>query len=135
MPNTIEGVECGPQKPGTQKPSGSFDASDLARLNPCTLNACCLEYGHCGTTSEFCIEKPGAEGCISNCGTEIVRNDNPPDQFRRVVYFEAYNGNRPCLIMDVTELLELAEILTHVYFAFAGFTEDFKIRFAEGVNE
>lgn len=41
MPAPVNGVVCGPQKPETQKPSGAFTGSDLAKLNPCPLNACC----------------------------------------------------------------------------------------------
>lgn len=41
MPSTHEGIACGPQKPGTKRPSGSFDGWDLAKLNQCPLNSCC----------------------------------------------------------------------------------------------
>ena len=55
-------------------------------------------------TEDFCIEspadtgapdtfKPGANGCISNCGMDIVNNEEPPDSFSAVAYFEAWNEN------------------------------------------
>ncbi|KAF5238968.1 hypothetical protein FAUST_5208 [Fusarium austroamericanum] len=33
MPSLVEDVACRPQKPGTKKPSGSFDGCDLVKLN------------------------------------------------------------------------------------------------------
>lgn len=137
MPVPIAGVVCGPQKPGTQKPSGSFDGFDLAKLNQCPLNACCSGWGYYSTTEEFYIESladtgaPGSRkkdtnGCISNCGMNIVGNDNSPAEFRRVAYFEAFNIDRPCLNMDVSEIPTNTG-LTYIYFAFAGITNDFQV--------
>jgi chitinase len=56
MPAQIEGVVCGPQKPGTQAPSGTYNGFDLALLNQCPLKACCSGWGFCGTTAELCSE-------------------------------------------------------------------------------
>ena len=137
FPPPIENAVCGPQVPGTTKPT---DGTPYAELNPCPLNSCCDVWGFCGVTEEFCTEtpadtgapgtaQPGTNGCISNCGTDIENNDSPPDTFRRVGYFEAWNHNRPCLHMDVTQI-DTTE-LTHIHFAFATITEDFKVTVAD----
>ncbi|EFR05110.1 killer toxin alpha/beta [Nannizzia gypsea CBS 118893] len=144
MPAEIAGVSCGPQKPGTRKPSGEFDGWDLAKLNPCPLNACCSGWGFCGITAEFCTEspadtsapgsfKPGTNGCISNCGTDIVGNKTPGGSFARVGYFQAYNYKRDCLYLDATKIQEHFKDLTHVHFAFAGLTDDFNINIGDNI--
>lgn len=110
MPASIANAVCGPQKPGTEKPA---DMDDLASLNPCPLKACCNVWGQCGITEEFCIESPadtgapgtatpGSNGCIYNCGMDIVNNGEGPASFMRVGYFEAWNLDRPCLHMLVS---------------------------------
>ncbi|KAF3482628.1 killer toxin alpha/beta [Arthroderma uncinatum] len=146
MPAQIEGVSCGPQKPGTNKPSQVFDGFDLAELNPCPLNACCSAWGFCGVTAEFCTDspadtgapgstQPGTNGCISNCGTEIVGNDSPGTSFNRIGYFQAYNIARDCLRMDVTEIEGAFKDLTHVHFAFAGLTDDFDVHIDDSIRD
>ncbi|KAK3904904.1 glycoside hydrolase superfamily [Staphylotrichum tortipilum] len=109
MPAPVQGTVCGPQVPGTQKPPSG---TSLASLNPCPLKACCNIWGQCGTTAEFCTNTttgapgtaaPGTNGCISNCGTDIIKS-SPLAQFRRVAYFESFNVDRPCLIMDVQQI-------------------------------
>lgn len=110
MPSTIQNATCGPQVPGTKKPT---DMSDLAALNPCPLKSCCNVWGNCGITEEFCVpapadtgapgtSKPGKDGCIFNCGMKIVNNDDPPKEFIKVGYFESWNRDRPCLHMRVS---------------------------------
>ncbi|CAG8898521.1 unnamed protein product [Penicillium egyptiacum] len=144
MPAEYSSAVCGPQKPGTKKPEGQFTGFNLTKLNPCPLKACCSGWGFCGTTDEFCTESPadtgapgafktGTSGCISNCGTEIVGNDDKPKAFRRVTYFEAFNVKRDCLNMDVREIAD--DKLTHVHFAFAGLSEDFEITFDEAFKD
>ncbi len=146
MPATVEGVACGPQKPGTEKPEGEFDGWDLAELNQCPLKACCSGWGYCGTTTEFCVEtpadtgapgafEPNTNGCISNCGTDVVNNDKTPAGFARVGYFQAYNPSRPCLRMDASEITDNWGHLTHVHFAFAGITSDFNVRIPDNVKD
>lgn len=103
MPAPVEGAVCGPQKRGTQRPAAGVK---LASLNPCPLNACCNIWGMCGTTTDFCVDttvdntpgtaKKGTNGCISNCGTAIVNNANPPASFGMIGYFEGWNANRRC---------------------------------------
>jgi len=51
MPAPVANTVCGPQVPGTTKPP---KGTDLSKLNPCPLNACCDVWGQCGTTQEFC---------------------------------------------------------------------------------
>jgi chitinase len=110
MPAPIANAVCGPQVPNTTAPA---DMSDLAGLNPCPLNACCDIWGQCGITSDFCTNdpadtgapgtaQPGSNGCISNCGTEIVSDGSSPSGFIRVGFYEAWNFQRPCLHMSVS---------------------------------
>ncbi|KFX94292.1 hypothetical protein V490_04414 [Pseudogymnoascus sp. VKM F-3557] len=133
FPKSIEGVTCGPQVPGSVKPT---DGTEFTNMNPCPLNTCCDVWGYCGTTTEFCTKspadtgapgtaKPNTNGCISNCGMDIINNSSPPASFIRVGYFEGWNGNRPCLTMDVSRINKAG--LTHIHFAFATVTADFKV--------
>ncbi|KAL2118935.1 hypothetical protein VTJ04DRAFT_5894 [Mycothermus thermophilus] len=107
MPAPLENAVCGPQKIGTTRPA---NMSDLANLNPCPLNACCNIWGQCGIDQNFCIPspipggapgtaQPGSNGCIANCGLDIVGNESPPAEFKRIAYWEAWNHERPCLNM------------------------------------
>jgi chitinase len=133
MPAPVANYVCGPQVNGTKKPS---NMDDLAKLNPCPLNACCDVWGNCGTTEEFCTialgdtgapgtTQPGANSCISNCGTDIVNNGSPPSQFIKVGYFESFNPSRPCLHMRPGQIN--TNTYTHVHYAFANITTDFKV--------
>ncbi|KAJ7505174.1 glycoside hydrolase superfamily [Mycena galericulata] len=118
MPPPLANAVCGPQVPGTANPGAG---ANLSTLNPC----------QCGTTSDFCTPSstgapgtaaPGTNGCISNCGTEIISGSPPPD-FLHVAYFEAFNIERPCLNMDIMQLDTTQ--YTHVHFAFLGLTSTF----------
>ncbi|KAK0620501.1 hypothetical protein B0T14DRAFT_586889 [Immersiella caudata] len=138
MPAPIGGASCGPQKPGTQRPT---NGTKLADLNQCPLNTCCNIWGNCGTTADFCIDtsidgapgtaKKGTFGCISNCGMDIVNNGQKPAKFERIGYFEGWNKNRPCLHMDVTEVKAPHTI---IHFAFGWINEDFTVS-TKGVEE
>ncbi|KAL5425231.1 hypothetical protein PMIN04_002728 [Paraphaeosphaeria minitans] len=140
MPAGDTGAVCGPSVVGTKRPSSW---SDVAKLNPCPLNACCDIWGQCGTTDEFCIDttvngrpgtaKPNTNGCISNCGTKIINNNKAPAKFSRVGYFEAFNKERECLHMDITQM-DL-NTYTHIHFAFATISTDFKVNMTKGVKE
>ncbi|KAJ4376059.1 hypothetical protein N0V83_001340 [Neocucurbitaria cava] len=132
MPAPVENALCGPTVPGTLRPT---DGKDLKDLNPCPLNVCCNVWGQCGLTDDFCVEnpadtgapgtsKPGKNGCIASCGMNITNNKSPPAQFRKIAYFEAWNKDRPCLHMDITDIDK--EKYTHVHFAFPNITADFK---------
>lgn len=109
MPSSLTNALCGPQVPGTQRPT---DMSTLADLNPCPLKACCNVWGQCGITKDFCVPSPadtgapgtatpGSNGCIASCGSNITNNGSPPSSFKRIGYFEAWNGDRPCLHQKV----------------------------------
>ncbi|KAH8881787.1 glycoside hydrolase [Thozetella sp. PMI_491] len=131
FPAPVEGTICGPQVTGTQKPT---NGTDYALLNPCPLNACCDVWGQCGVTDEFCTAEDGPagapgtapkghNGCISNCGTDITNNDAGPASEIKLAYFEAWNMDRPCLNMDVSQV----EGYTHIHFAFGNITHDFQV--------
>jgi chitinase len=122
MPAALQGANCGPQVPGTPQPS---DISTLATLNPCAINACCNIWGQCGGTSDYCIPSgtgapgtaaPGTNGCISNCGLDIIHSP-VVSNFLRIGYFEGFNSQRPCNTM--TPLAIPKDIYTHIYYAFA----------------
>ena len=119
MPVQKKDITCGPQKQGTKRPS---DMSKVGLLNPCPINACCSVWGSCGPTEEFCTDttvdktpgtaKAGTDGCISNCGMDIVNNGKPPASFSKVAYFEAWNQDRDCLHMNVDSSKEPQVFLT-----------------------
>ncbi|KAJ5951095.1 uncharacterized protein N7479_009508 [Penicillium vulpinum] len=67
MPVALPRATCGPQVPGTRRPS---NYADLASLNLCSSNQCCSKFGECGTTSSFC---EAGKGCISNCGVKSTQ--------------------------------------------------------------
>jgi GH18 family chitinase len=130
FPATIPNAVCGPQKPGSTPPT---DGSDIADLNQCPLNACCNIWGQCGITKDFCVDtntgapgtaKSGSYGCISNCGTDIVKGDKGPTI--KVGYFEGYGMNRDCLLQDASQI-DTSQY-THVHFAFATLTSDYEVK-------
>ncbi|ERS96164.1 hypothetical protein HMPREF1624_07700 [Sporothrix schenckii ATCC 58251] len=122
FPSSLSTAVCGPQVPGTVPgPGGTFN---LSGLNPCPLNACCDIWGECGITAEFCTDtslgppgtaKNGTYGCISNCGTDVVKGPGPANPIK-IAYYEGYGMDRPCLYQDISQL---STDYTHVHFAFA----------------
>ena len=132
MPTEIENAVCGPQVPGTPVAS---HGTNLSTLNECPLNACCDIWGQCGTTAEFCtISKSptgapgtaavGENGCISNCGTNIII-DGSPSQIYSIAYFEGFDWSRPCLTMSISEVDTTS--YTHIHFAFATINTDYTL--------
>ena len=140
MPAQDPTTLCGPWVVGTTRPA-NYD--DVAKLNSCPLNACCDIWGQCGTTDEFCTKsevdghpgtaRPLTNGCISNCGTDIVNNAEKPSQFARIGYFEGFNKKRPCLRMDVAQFY--FKLFTHIHFAFATISTDFKVTITADVKD
>ncbi|KAM5439760.1 putative chitinase [Microsporum ferrugineum] len=132
MPAPVANAVCGPQVNNT---APSPPGTDLSQLNQCPLNACCNIWGQCGTTSEFCTPSnsstgapgtaaPGENGCISNCGTDIIISDAPSETFH-IAYFEGFDWKRPCLRMSVSEIDTSA--YTHIHFSFITLNKDFSI--------
>jgi chitinase len=135
MPAAVQNAICGPQVPGTQKPDNISISGALASLNPCPLKVCCDIWGQCGNTDEFCTisqsatgapgtAASGENGCISNCGTDIISGDPPAKPFT-VGYFEGFNQQRPCLNMDASEID--VNSYTHLHFGFATISESFDV--------
>jgi chitinase len=132
MPANVPNAVCGPQMNNTPiLPPGT----DFSTVNESPLNACCDIWGQCGTTGEFCTVSnsstgapgtaaKGQNGCISNCGTDIVYSD-PPAEFIRVGYFEGYNWQRPCLSGSILSVNTSA--YTHIHLAFATLNSDFSV--------
>lgn len=141
MPAHINGVACGPQKPNGDKIEGAVNIANMAKMNPCPLNACCNIHGFCGTLEDFCTVtgdkpgtvRPGTNGCISNCGTEIVNNEEPPSNFIKIAYFEAWNHDRECLHMDVDEID--GSRFTHLHFSFIDISPTFEIYVADNIKK
>ncbi|KHN98408.1 Glycoside hydrolase, subgroup, catalytic core [Metarhizium album ARSEF 1941] len=131
MPASVSNAVCGPTVPGTKKPSGGKNLTDL---NPCPLKVCCNIWGQCGISSDFCVAtnsetgapgtaKPGTNGCIQNCGSDIIQS-GPPKETLRIGYFGSWNANRHCLHLRADKIDTKA--YTHIHFAFANITYDFK---------
>ncbi|RVD86020.1 uncharacterized protein DFL_004316 [Arthrobotrys flagrans] len=132
MPAAVKNAICGPQVPGSKPPAAG---KTLASLNPCKLNACCNIWGQCGTTSEFCTvsksatgapgtSAPGVNGCVSNCGTDVIKAAKPAN-FLSIAYYEAWSPKRSCLQMPV-DLIDKKKY-THIHYSFAEITKDFKV--------
>ncbi|PWY70845.1 hypothetical protein BO94DRAFT_609121, partial [Aspergillus sclerotioniger CBS 115572] len=132
MPANVPNAVCGPQVNGT---STAPHGTDLSTLNECPLNACCDIWGQCGITADFCTQSnsttgnpgtaaKGENGCISNCGTEIIVSDAPSETYS-IAYFEASDQTRPCLTMSVDQIN--TTFYTHIHFAFATINTDWTI--------
>jgi GH18 family chitinase len=101
-----------------------------------------MGVGKCGITDEFCIDtstgapgsaEKGTNGCISNCGTELVRSD-APEVFRSIAYFEGYSlASRDCLYQDAIQID--GSKYTHLHFAFGVLTEDYQVKFQDTLTE
>ncbi|KAM0324454.1 hypothetical protein ACHAQA_008236 [Verticillium albo-atrum] len=141
MPKEDPTALCGPTVVGSsdRRPSNWTKVNEM---NPCPINACCNVWGQCGFTQDFCIPYPvkgggpgsserGKNGCVASCGLGFSNNDKPPAQFRSVGYFEAWNEERPCLHMDISQFDDTR--YTHIHFAFATITPDFKVNVTTGI--
>lgn len=133
LPSPVDGLQCGPQVPGTEMPT---NGSTLAELNPCPLNVCRSQFGFCGTTGEFCKVTGnilGASGCLSNCKRGITNNRETPNEFIKIGYFEAWNGNRPCLNMDIDDIN--TQSFTHIHFASGKIAPEFRVDIGGDIEE
>lgn len=133
MPNAVENAQCGPTVPGTKAPTNGTAITDL---NPCPLNACCNMWGECGITADYCTNHTGPagnpgtapdgeNGCISNCGTDIVNDDSGPSSFISIGYYESWNWDRPCLNMRAASI-DSTEY-THIHWAFATISDSWDV--------
>lgn len=129
FPAPIVNAVCGPQKPGSKPQSGT----DISELNPCPLNACCNVWGQCGITKDFCVDtntgapgtaKPDTYGCISNCGTDVVKGDG--SGAIKLGYFEGYNLGRKCLFQDASQI-DTSQY-THIHFGFGTLTTNYEVK-------
>ncbi|EPE09530.1 glycoside hydrolase family 18 protein [Ophiostoma piceae UAMH 11346] len=127
MPAEDPNAVCGPTVVGTVQPK---EGVNISSLNPCILNACCDVWGQCGITSDFCTDtgtgapgtaKSGTNGCISNCGTDIVKTDS--NNFYSIAYYEGFNLGRNCLYQDHSQID--TSKYTHVHFSFATVSADY----------
>jgi hypothetical protein len=139
MPAPVANAICGPQKPGTTKPSDTSGAT-LSKLNPCPLNACCDVWGQCGITAEFCTNsstgapgsaKPGTNGCISNCGTDVVKS-GAPGSFIKLGYYEGFGMDRACLYQDARQI-DTSQF-THLHFAFGVLGSDYSVTTGDAMS-
>ncbi|KAK7753974.1 hypothetical protein SLS62_004073 [Diatrype stigma] len=139
MPAPDENAICGPTKPGSRPPEGDERLQDL---NPCPLNACCNIWGQCGISGDFCIPTegefgnigtgpPGSNGCVQNCGTDIVNNGDAPARRISVGYFETWNMDRECMNMPVRSIRSFDSTYTHVHWAFAEVYQNLSV----GIND
>ncbi|ORY57858.1 killer toxin alpha/beta [Pseudomassariella vexata] len=133
MPAPVSNALCGPTKPGSQPPG---KGQNLTSLNPCPLNACCNIWGQCGINSDFCVLKrgpsnnpgtspPGKNGCVSNCGLDIVNTSKKPPNYGRVGYYESWSWSRPCLRMNARDANTLGYSIIH--WAFANIGPDYTV--------
>ncbi|PWY76008.1 glycoside hydrolase family 18 protein [Aspergillus sclerotioniger CBS 115572] len=131
MPAPVANAICGPQVPGTPTPPSG---TNISLLNECPLNACCDVWGQYGTTAGFCTKTGtgapgtaanGTNGCISNCGTNIVLS-SAPVTYRSIGFYEGFNLQRPCLYQDISQLDISA--YTHIYFSFGVLSSSYEVQ-------
>jgi GH18 family chitinase len=137
FPAEISNAVCGPQKPGTQPPTGG---ADISQLNPCPLNACCNIWGQCGLTKDFCIDTntgppgtaaPGTYGCISNCGMDIIRGTGTGAI--KIAYFQGYGLSRECLFQDALQID--TSKYTHIHFGFGTLTSSYQVQVGDVLSK
>ncbi|KAI9040038.1 uncharacterized protein KD926_008601 [Aspergillus affinis] len=136
FPAPIANAVCGPQKPGSKPPT---DGKDIAKMNPCPLNACCNIWGQCGITKDFCVDtntgspgtaKPGTYGCISNCGMDVVKGDGAGAI--KIAYYEGYCLSRECLFQDASQI-DTSQY-THIHFGFGTLTASYDVEVGDKLS-
>ncbi|KJX95243.1 hypothetical protein TI39_contig4126g00012 [Zymoseptoria brevis] len=136
FPAPVDNAQCGPQIDGT---AATTNITGWADLNPCPNKACCNKWAQCGITGDFCIPEraytgapgsapPGKNGCISNCGMEIISSPEPPAVFEKIGYFETWNQERPGLHMWPRDINSNGSYqYTTVHYAFMNIIEGYEI--------
>lgn len=105
------------------------------------LHACCNIWGQCDVNGDFCVPTEGVfgnpgtgpsedNGCVQNCGQEIVNNEEGPAEVIHVGYYESWNFERPCLKMRARALADLSKY-THMHWGFGTITKNLNV----GVND
>lgn len=136
QPAAVPNAVCGPQVNDT---AAAPPGTDFSTMNECPLNACCNIWGQCGTTDDFCTVSesstgapgtaaPDQNGCISNCGTDIITSDAPGETYN-IAYFEAFDWQRSCLRMAVNTIDTSA--YTHVHFSFITLNADYSVNISD----
>jgi chitinase len=131
LPAVNPDAECGPSKPGTE----AIDGKKVADLSPCAIKACCNVWGNCGVDKDFCVRTksetgnagtaaPKTNGCVQNCGMEIINSGPAPASFMKVGYFESWNRKRPCLHMSPKQI---PSAYTHIHYSFVDITPGFGV--------
>jgi hypothetical protein len=131
LPAANPDAECGPTKPGTEMLAGQ----KVEDLSPCPIKACCNVWGNCGVDRDFCVPTqsetgnpgtaaPRTNGCVQNCGMDIVNSGPAPSSFMKVGYFEAWNKMRPCLHMSPRQI---PSGYTHIHYSFVDITPGFGV--------
>ncbi|KAF4462820.1 killer toxin subunits alpha beta [Fusarium albosuccineum] len=93
------------------------------------------KWGRCGLTDEVCLKsksttgnpgtgQQGEGGCISNCERTLTNNNEAPQKFRKIGYFEAWNYDRLCLHMHV---LDIDKSYSHIHFSFAEISQNLNV--------
>ncbi|CAK1362346.1 unnamed protein product [Cercospora beticola] len=142
FPAEVSNAVCGPQAPLDDISTRPTDPDDWIDFNPCPLNACCNIWGQCGITSEFCTVSPsetgnpgtaapGSNGCVSNCGTDIITGPGPTN-FEHVGYYESSHIDRPCNFMSISDI---PDKYTIVHWAFGDITDDFRASISSYEND
>lgn len=103
----------------------------------------CDIWGECGITPEFCTATEsttgapgtaaaGTNGCISNCGTDIVNNDAAPGEFYSIGYFESFGADRSCLNMDASLI---PSSYTHLHYAFGEISDNYEVNVSANLGQ
>ncbi|KAK7741779.1 hypothetical protein SLS53_004843 [Cytospora paraplurivora] len=93
-------------------------------------------WGQCGSQPDYCTASSadsgapgtaatGENGCISNCGLDIVVGDAPDSKYT-VGYYEAFAVERDCLVMEAEDIP--TDKYTHVHFGYANITDEFALQ-------
>ncbi|KAF2160903.1 glycoside hydrolase family 18 protein, partial [Zasmidium cellare ATCC 36951] len=114
--------------------------TNFSTMNEYPLNACCDAFGQCGTTEEFCTNTntgvpgsraPGTNGCISNCGTDVVIGAKP-STYMKFGFYEGYNLGRPCLYQTPGQID--TSNYTHLGYSFGTLSTDYEVQIGDPLS-